>query len=384
VGQRQLRADALARFQRAARAEVGFAERLVHFWSNHFCISAAKGPLVRVAAGCFEREAIRPHVLGRFSAMLQAVESHPAMLAYLDNALSFGPNSPAGRNRNRGLNENLAREILELHTLGVRSGYTQGDVTEFARALTGWSLAGQAGAGQGEPAPAAMAMDGAQPGGFQFRPALHEPGARSLLGRSYADAGEGQGLAILHDLAAAPATARHVATKLARHFVADDPPPAVVDRLVAAFQRSGGDLPTVYRALVESPEAWTAGPGKFKTPWDWTLSSLRALGRRELSANTQAAPLLNQLGQPVWRPGSPAGYDDVAASWAAPDALVRRVELAQRLAAQTGDSVDPRTLAPRLLPGDALRESTATAIARAESASTGLALLLVSPEFLRR
>ena len=145
VGQKQLRADALARFQRAARAEVGFAERLVHFWSNHFCISAAKGPLVRVAAGCFEREAIRPHVLGRFGAMLQAVESHPAMLAYLDNAQSFGPSSTAGLNRKRGLNENLAREILELHTLGVDGGYTQGDVTALARIITGWTFSGREG-----------------------------------------------------------------------------------------------------------------------------------------------------------------------------------------------------------------------------------------------
>ncbi|MEJ8847631.1 DUF1800 domain-containing protein [Variovorax rhizosphaerae] len=378
-----------ARLSSALDTPTPFVERLVHFWANHFAISVEK-PLVLDMAGAYEVEAIRPHVLGRFEDMLLAAVRHPAMLVYLDQAQSVGPESIAARRlalrnpeRQRGLNENLAREILELHTMGVRSGYTQGDVTELARALTGWSLAGQAVAGQGGPV-AAMGMSGTQPSGFQFRPAVHEPGSRTVLGCNFADDGEGQGIAILRDIAAAPATARHVATKLARHFIADDPPRAVVDRLAIAFQRSGGDLPTVYRALVESPEAWAEGSGKFKTPWDWTLSSLRALGRRELRANTQGAQLLNQLGQPVWRPGSPAGYDDIAASWAAPDALVRRVELAQRLASQAGDTIDPRTLAPRLLPGNALSESTATAIARAESASTGLALLLVSPEFLRR
>ena len=259
-------------------------------------------------------------------------------------------------------------------------GYTQTDVTEFARSLTGWSLTGAADAtgDTGRPGSADP-----QAGGFQFRPALHEPGARNVLGRSYAEGREAQAVAILREVAIAPATARHISLKLARHFVADDPPQALVDRLVEAFQRSNGDLPTVYRALVASPEVWAGGPGKFKTPWDWTLSSLRALGRRELKT-TQGASLLAQLGQPVWRPGSPAGYDDVAASWAAPDALVRRVELAQRFAAQAGDSIDPRALASRLMPGDALSEGTTSAIARAESASTGLALMLVSPDFLRR
>ncbi|MEJ8853344.1 DUF1800 domain-containing protein [Variovorax robiniae] len=380
-----------ARLASALDTPAPFVERLVHFWANHFAISVEK-PLVLNLAGAYEADAIRPHVLGRFDDLLLAAVRHPAMLVYLDQAQSVGPNSVAARRiaerspeRQRGLNENLAREILELHTLGVRSGYTQAEVTEFARALTGWSLAGPLATGQGgQGAPLPMGTPADAPaGGFQFRPALHEPGPRTLLGRRYPEGGEAQGLAILRDLAASPATARHVATKLARHFVADAPPPALVDRLAAAFLRSSGDLPTVYRVLVESPESWNAGPAKFKTPWDWTVSSLRGLGRHELKA-AQGAQLLNQLGQPVWRPGSPAGYDDIAASWAAPDALVRRVELAQRLALLAGNSVDPRALAPRLLPGDALGAASAAAIARAESASTGLALLLVTPEFLRR
>ncbi|APE49725.1 hypothetical protein BO996_18725 [Delftia sp. HK171] len=365
-----------ARLASAIDTPAPFVERLVHFWSNHFAVSVEK-PVVLDLAGAYEAEAIRPHVLGRFEDLLLAAVRHPAMLVYLDQAQSVGPASPAAQraarrnpDKTRGLNENLAREIMELHTLGVRSGYTQQDVTEFARALTGWSLGNDAGS------PAAGA-------GFQYRPALHEPGPRRLLSRSYAAGGQEQALAILRDLAASPATALHVATKLARHFVADDPPPALVQRLAAAYQRSGGDLPAVYRALIDSPEPWAAPATKFKTPWEWAVSSMRALGRHELKG-AQAAGLLNQLGQPVWRPGSPAGYDDIAASWAAPDALVRRVELAQRLAAQAGNSVDARALAPRLLPGDALGTGTAEAIARSESGSGALALLLVSPDFLRR
>jgi len=365
-----------ARTASALDTPAPFAERLVHFWANHFAVSANK-PLVTNLAGAFEAEAIRPHLLGRFEDMLLAVVRHPAMLVYLDQAVSIGPDSPQGRRaaqrnpqRLRGLNENLAREVLELHTLGVRSGYGQADVTEFARALTGFSLAGQ-GDAQG---------DGRT--GFAFRPGLHEPGGRSILGRSYTQAGEQQALAVLRDIAAAPATARHIATKLARHVVADVPPPALVDRLAADFQRSGGDLPSLYRALVEAPEAWAQDAAKFKTPWDWAVSSLRGLGRREMPG-AQMAALMNQLGQPVWRPGSPAGHDDVAAAWAAPDALLRRVEMAQRFAAQAGSSPDARALGPRLLPG-ALGEATSLAVARSESPAGGLALLLVSPEFLRR
>jgi len=347
----------------------------VHFWSNHFAISTEK-PQVAALAGAFEAEAIRPHVLGRFEDMLLAVERHPAMQVFLDQVRSVGPDSMAAMRADardpqhkRGLNENLAREIMELHTLGVRTGYTQDDVTEFARALTGWSIVGPKGGG-------------GVPGSFVYRPGLHEPGERTIRGRRYAEQGEAQALAVLHDLADAPATARHVATKLARHFAGDDPSPALVARLDRAFQASNGDLPSVYRALVASQEAWSSAPVKFKTPWDWVLSTLRGLGTRELDG-VKAAPLLTQLGQPVWRPGSPAGYDDIAASWAAPDALVRRVELAQRIAARAGDRIDARMLGPRLSAGS-LSPATALALSRAESAQTALALLLVSPDFQRR
>jgi uncharacterized protein (DUF1800 family) len=369
-----------ARLSAALTTDSPFVERLVHVWANHFAVSVDKLPVIGLA-GLLEFEAIRPHVLGKFSDMLLAVEQHPAMLVYLDQAQSIGPNSLAGQRialrggKQRGLNENLAREIMELHTLGVRTGYSQADVTEFARALTGWTVSGL---GRG---PAARLVGGT-PGQFQFAEMLHEPGSRTIIGKRYDQPGEAQARAVLLDLAASPATAKHLSTKLARHFAGDDPSPALVERLSRAYLASGGDLPTVYRALVDSPESWAPQPVKFKNPWDWSVSALRAIGARDLEPQI-AAGVLKQLGQPTWQPGSPAGWDDIAASWAGPDALVRRVEVAQRLADRAGSSVDARALAEKLFPGS-LGEATRTAIARAESPTEGLALLLVSPEFVRR
>lgn len=389
-GRQAYQAAVGARAASALQTGTPFVERLVHFWSNHFAVSVDKLLVIGLAGG-FEADAIRPHVLGRFEDMLLAAVRHPAMLLYLDQARSTGPNSPAGRRaamrqargqgNGQGLNENLAREVLELHTLGVRSGYSQDDVTELARALTGWTLPDD-GAGSGAGRNAGAEAGSETPASFRFVAGLHEPGVRTVLGRSYADGGEEQARAILRDLAAAPATATHIATKLARHFIADDPPAALVRRLADSYLSSGGKLSVVYQVLVTAPETWAAGGGKFKSPWEWTVSAMRALGRRELPPN-QVANLLNQLGQPVWRPGSPAGWGDTAAAWAAPDALLRRVELAQRLAGQAGAAIDARALAPRILPGS-LGDKTRTALARAESPATALALLLASPEFLRR
>lgn len=370
-----------ARLASALETRSPFAERLVHFWANHFAVSADKLPVIGMA-GLLEFEAIRPNLLGRFADMLIAVEQHPAMLVYLDQLQSVGPNSAAAgysmrRGQKRGLNENLAREILELHTLGVDGGYSQADVTEFARALTGWTIGGIA------RGPAARLLGGsAEPGQFHFVEMIHEPGPRTILGRRYAQQGEAQARAVLMDLAVNPATARHVATKLARHFAGDNPPPAMVQRLEATFLKTGGDLPSLYRAVLDSPEAWVPQPVKFKAPWEWLVSALRGLGV-ESPPSQIAAGALVQLGQPTWRPGSPAGWDDVAASWAGPDALVRRVKVAERIAERAGTSVDPRAVAERLLPGS-VSAATRTAIARAESPQQGLALLLVSPEFLRR
>jgi len=370
-----------ARANAALVTPAPFVERLVHFWANHFAVSADKLPVIGLS-GLLEFEAIRPNVMGRFSDMLLAVERHPAMLLYLDQAQSVGPDSRIGqlvalRGRKAGLNENLGREILELHTVGVRSGYTQADVTEFARALTGWTVSGLL---RG-PSARGIGVAG-PPGEFVFAEAIHEPGARTLLGRKYDQQGEAQARAILLDLAAHPATARHIATKLARHFAADDPPPALVARLEAAFLKSGGDLPTLYRVLIDSPETWSTPGAKFRSPWDWSIAALRAVGAKDLKAQ-QVAGIMTQLGQPVWKPGSPAGYDDIAPTWAGPDALVRRVEAADRIAARAADATDARALAPQLL-GDGLTPATAQALARAESPGQALALLLVSPEMLRR
>ncbi len=375
-GRKLYEAEIGARTLSALTSPAPFVERLVHFWANHFAISADE-PLIVALAGSFEREAIRPHVLGRFEDMLLAVEQHPAMLLYLNQNRSIGPNSIRAKrvaekdpSHKPGINENLAREILELHTLGVRTGYSQKDVTQFAFAMTGWTVAGQDG------------NDEAQAGVFEFRPQFHEPGPRTILGKTYDQEGMDQAEALLSDVARSKATATHVATKLARHFVADEPSPALVERLQSAFLESGGDLPTVYRALLNAPEAWEPETSKFKTPWEWSVSALRALGSPPELITTMAQTE-NQLGQPVWRPQSPAGYDDIAASWVAPDALVRRVEIAQRLARKADPTLDARAAASALI-GPLLSKTTATEIARAESPATAIALLLVSPEFQRR
>lgn len=372
-----------ARANAALQSPAPFVERMVHFWANHFAISIDKLQVIGMG-GLLEVEAIRPHVLGRFRDMLFAVETHPAMLLYLDQAQSIGPNSRVGQavaargRRKVGLNENLAREIMELHTLGVRTGYTQADVTEFARAMTGWSVAGLVRA----PMARFAGADG-EPGAFVFAAPLHEPGERTIMGRRYAEGGEGQARAVLSDLATSPATAKHIATKLARHFTGDTPPSALVDRLAASFLTTGGDLPTLYRLLIEAPEVAAPGTGKFKTPWDWSISALRAVGTREVQGQAVAG-LMNQLGQPVWKPGSPAGFDDIDASWAGPDALMRRVEAASRIATRMGGAAfDVRKVAVNVLPGGG-SPATLAVIGRAESPVEGLSLMLVSPEFMRR
>jgi uncharacterized protein (DUF1800 family) len=374
-----------ARANAALISSAPFADRLTHFWANHFAVSADKLQVIGLS-GLLEFEAIRPNLTRKFGDMLNAVEHHPAMLLYLDQAVSVGPNSAAGRfaarrpranGRKLGLNENLAREIMELHTLGVRSGYTQADVTEFARALTGWSVAG-IGRGPG----ARMAGTDGTPGDFVFAERLHEPGERTIIGRKYGQEGEQQAQAVLDTLATSPATAQHVATKLARHFAGDTPPPALVQRLQASFVKTGGDLPSLYRVLIDSPECWVPQPVKFKSPWEWTVSAYRALGMKQVQP-LAAVGLLNQLGQPTWKPGSPAGYDDIAASWAGPDALVRRVEASERFATRVGAQIDARALAPKLFPAT-LTPTTEQALARAESPGQALALLLISPEMLRR
>jgi uncharacterized protein (DUF1800 family) len=371
---------AAARYEIAAVTDAPFRERLVHFWSNHFAVSADKPPLPALA-GTLENEAIRPHVTGKFVDMLLAVEKHPAMLMYLDNQTSMGPSSRAAqvaarRGRDLGLNENLAREILELHTLGVDGGYTQQDVTTFAKVITGWSVAGG-------PGPLAQGMpDGGGVGEFQFRPLMHEPGAKTLLGKTYREDGVEEGERVLRDLAAHPSTASFVARKLARHFAGDEPAPALVERLRASFAKTDGDLPALYRVLVESPEPWLPSAQKFKTPQDFVISTYRAFGQKP-DKPQQMIAFLDQLGQRPYTPKSPAGFADVAAQWDSGAALLKRIDWATAVGRFVGDRVNPATLAADLL-GPTLTDHTRAAIARAASAAQGLTLLLASPEFQRR
>jgi uncharacterized protein (DUF1800 family) len=369
VIQKTFRTEALARLQRALMADCGFTERLVTFWSNHFCISAAKGELARIWAGAFEREAIRPHVLGRFSEMLMAVEQHPAMLFFLDNQQSLGPDSRAGQNRKRGLNENLAREIMELHTLGVGGGYTQEDVTSLARIITGWTFAGR----QGQLG---------TPGTFVFNANAHQPGPQVLLGKTYEDNGLSQGEAALADIARHPSTAKFIATKFARHFVSDEPPPALTARLQDVFRKTDGDLLALATTLVDSDEAWQAPLTKIRTPYEYLVAAGRLLGQIPDDPSRYLGGL-NLLGQPLWAPSGPNGFPDTNAAWAAPEGMKLRLDIAAQVASRLGDNVDPRDLL-ELVAADASSQETRHTIERAESRQQALALLLMSPEFQRR
>jgi uncharacterized protein (DUF1800 family) len=374
-----VQADVRAHLATAAASTRPFNERLALFWANHFTVSMAK-PSTRALVGAFEREAIRPHVGGGFETMLRAAVTHGAMLRYLDNDQSAGPESRVVQSRTRralaaddrrpritGLNENLAREVLELHTLGAASrAYVQADVTAFAAVLTGWRLSPRAG---GDVV-------------AQFDLAWHEPGAKTVLGKSYAEGPQALD-AVLRDLTRHPATARFVATKLARHFVADDPPPALVERLAQAFQRSEGELPVVYRELLAAPEAWSPVPAKLKTPEEFVVSTARLLGLRELAFARVPDGAIGTLGQRIQAAPSPAGWPDRAEDWLGPDAVWKRIEWATRVADRMGRQVDARALARASL-GPLLSENTAAQIDRAADGAQALALLLMAPEFQRR
>jgi len=368
-----------ARYETAVKSTESFRERLVHFWSNHFAVSADK-PQVAALAATLENEAVRPHLASSFGDMLLAVESHPAMILYLDNQASIGSDSIAAKRFERraaangrkvGINENLAREILELHTLGVNGGYTQADVTAFARVLTGWSIGSDRGP-----------MAAGEVGKFLFRENAHEPGAQTVLGKRYSEAGEEQARTVLRDLAKHPATATHIATKLARHFIADDPPPDAVTRLAKVFRDSSGQLTEVHQALIELDPAWRPEFIKYKTPHEFVVSTLRSVDLVPAKPQ-QVFASFQLLGQRPFTPGSPAGWPDTAAQWDGPDALLKRIEWASQFGERVGAKVKPLEVAAASL-GQSLSDRTRTAISRAASAAQGVALLLASPEFMRR
>ena len=361
--QQLLLGEAKARFDAATGADIGLVERLVWFWSNHFCISADKIPAM---AGPYEREAIRPHALGHFADLLLAAESHPAMLFYLDNVQSMGAGSIAGINRDKGLNENLARETLELHTVGVRSGYSQADVTSFANVLTGWTWVNPDEPNHG--------------GEFIFNKRLHEPGEQTVIGRRYADTGLEQGRAVLADLARHPATAQHIAQKLARHFVADDPPAALTAKLAKSFRDSDGNLKEVAKTLVSADEAWMPQRQKLKSPAEWIAGVIRLTDAQETLPIGRVMNAQATLGEPLWRPPAPNGWPDTESAWI--DGVPHRLDIASEFAGRT-PGIDPMALLEASL-GPLASSDTRATVARAETRSQALALLVMTPEFLRR
>ncbi|MDA0225452.1 MAG: DUF1800 domain-containing protein, partial [Proteobacteria bacterium] len=294
--QKRFLAEVVARARHAVATETPFAERMVLFWSNHFTASRTRA-LIGPGLPAYEREAIRPRVFGRFEDLLLGVTRHVCMLAYLDNVVSVGPNSLRGRRRRVTLNENLAREILELHTLGVNGGYTQADVVEFARALTGWTWGGLR--GRNDPRPVH--------GTFEFVEAMHEPGPKTVLGVTYREDGVNEAIAILRDLARHPSTAQFLATKLARHFVADEPPAEAIAHIARRFRDSGGDLAQVSRTLVELDAAWQSPLAKVKTHYEFLISTLRTIGIAGLPPHALLKPL-RELGQEPFNAPSPAGW----------------------------------------------------------------------------
>jgi uncharacterized protein (DUF1800 family) len=353
--------EATALATHALTTDLPFRERLVWFWTNHFTVSLRQGRTA-ATAGDFVRTAIRPNVTGRFGDMLLAVMRHPAMLLYLDNAGSVGPDSPAGMKTGRGLNENLARECLELHTVGASGGYTQADVTNFAKIITGWSVARNP-----------------EPPGFQFRPNIHQPGELTLMGHSVPP-GEDGGIAAFALLAGHPATHRHLATKLVQHFVADDAPAAAIRPIEGVLHDTGGDLGQAALALVALDQAWQPLT-KLRGPQDYVLATLRAA---DLPGDKQpdAPAIMRGLGQPLFGAPLPVGWVDRAPEWAGPEMMMRRIDWAYGFSGRAA-ALDPEQIADATL-GPLLSVDTALQVKRAGSRRDGLTLLFTSPEFQRR
>lgn len=372
---------ATVRLSRALQSPAQLEEVLTEFWFNHFNVFAGKNA-VGVLLADYEQRAIRPHVLGRFRDMLGATARHPAMLIYLDNAQSvvagYQPPARARRFLERrpelkarapaGLNENYARELMELHTLGVDGGYTQRDVTELARMLTGWGLDTR------------KALAGGQGDLFAFDAHKHDAGTKTWLGETIRGGGLGEGEHALDVLARHPATARHLAFKFAQAFVADEPPASLVTKLADNFQATGGDLREFTRTLIRSDEFWRreAYQAKFKTPYQYLVSSLRALDLQPANLQNLLGALA-QAGQPLFGAATPDGYKNTAAAWRNPEALTQRVQLATTLGQRSGVSAE--RLSATL--GASLSEPTRRTLAT-EPAGQQVALLLASPDFMKR
>lgn len=350
----------------------GFRERIVRFWADHFSI-VAQGKGLKSLTTAYVEEAIRPHITGSFSDLLRSASIHPVMLIYLDQVLSVGPNSPIGKKKKVGLNENLAREILELHTLGVGSAYTQMDVREFAELLTGLNFRLKQ--------------------GFKYQPRMAEPGAEEVLGQSY-----GGGKAevehvyqALDDLAHHPDTANHIARKLVVHFVSDDPDESYVDHVASAFLESDGDLMAVYSALLEHPQAWKEFGQKAKQPFDYIVSSLRALdvspelllGLNRKRARLYLSSPMQIMGQPYQLPSGPDGWPEGIEDWITPQGLAARIQWALMTVSALEDIGDPEAFTEIALK-DAASKILLRSVGAAETRIEGTVLVLASPEFNRR
>jgi uncharacterized protein (DUF1800 family) len=396
---------------RAVYSDRQLQEVLTDFWFNHFNVDARKGP-DRFLLTEYERDVIRPHVLGKFRDLLEATAKSPAMLFYLDNWMSADPNgphmatgpggraalapvrrggrgafgrmplppapkpAPQGKTAPKGLNENYGRELMELHTLGVDGGYTQKDVTEVARAFTGWTI-----------------QNPRLGGGFRFEPRIHDLGEKIVLGHVIKANGEADGEQVLDILAKHPSTARFIATKLVRRFVSDTPPPALVDRAAVRFRETDGDLREVTRTILTSPEFLSpdAFRAKVKTPFEFVASALRATG----ADIRDASPLvrtMQQLGMPLYMCQPPTGYKDTADAWVNTGALVNRMNFSLTLAGNKlpgvavdslQSQVDSQSFTRAIL-GDDVSETTRSTVAKATSAPQMAALTLGAPEFQRR
>ncbi|WP_255330193.1 DUF1800 domain-containing protein [Paracoccus albicereus] len=369
--------DLMRRIARAAIDPAGFGERLVQFWADHFTVRS-KNFVSHVLVSAFVDEAIRPNLSGSFADMLKAATTHPAMLLYLDHNGSTGPNSVFARRRPErrlGLNENLARELVELHTLGVGADYSQTDVRELAELMTGM---------------------GFQPTGDRiYRPDRAEPGAEQLLGRSYGGRGtDGMGeiRRMLDDLARHPATASHLSRKLAVHFLSDDPSPDAVAVLETAWRDSDGNLPTIYRALVEHPELEATFRQKARQPFDFIVAAVRALGLdplrvQRMEQKPRRRDFVNpmrRMGQAWQQPVGPDGWAERADDWISPQGLAARIDWALDLPGRFLDPLpDPRILLKQAL-GSTVSPALAAAVPRAESEAEGIALILASADFNRR
>ena len=364
----------LSELSRFVEADDPFRERLQRFWTNHFT-ARSRSIHLRTGPAGYGEEAIRPHMAGRFAELLKAAVTHPFMLVYLDQTASVGPNSRAGKSKGTGLNENLAREVLELHTLGVGGPYIQADVTQLAELLTGLNFSYRDGA--------------------LFEPQQAEPGAETVLGRQYGGNGPAD-LSDIHtaleDLSVHPATAGFICAKLAAYFVADRPDPDIVAHMTAAYRRSDGHLSEVYRAMLEHPAAWRDFGAKVKWPLEYVGSSLRALGFRaadlraidpvEVRKLLQVS--LRRMGQEYKAPPGPDGWPDTAEAWVIPHGLAARIDWAMELARRIpGGPPDPRAFVTEAL-GDAASSQLIWAAGAAESRTDGVGIVLASAEFNRR